>query len=248
LFGPNLANQKQNIKKGREIVQFVTFFRDVPDAQDESEDNDDLQIVEDVIDVEEKKSLVLAPYEAFFLAFGLGCLLVRDEQNQEMDIDALWSRFNEVNPDFAHQYAVYHHFRAKGYVVKEGTKFGGDFLLYKEGPPFYHALYCVKIMHKNENVTWQFISGLNRVTESTAKELILAQISESECCEQTSSSTQAEKSFAAKTSAESTSESEEAEKCPVKRRRISQNVHKLNHIKVEEMLIRRWVASKEREN
>lgn len=98
MFGPNLANQKQNIKKGREIVQFVTFFRDVPDAQDESEDNDDLQIVEDVIDVEEKKSLVLAPYEAFFLAFGLGCLLVRDEQNQEMDIDALWSRFNEVNP------------------------------------------------------------------------------------------------------------------------------------------------------
>merc|ERR1711884_18960 len=148
LFWPNLANQKQDIKKGREIVQFVTFFRGVPDAQDESEDNDDLQIVEDVIDVEEKKSLVLAPYEAFFLAFGLGCLLVRDEQNQEMDIDALWSRFNEVNPDFAHQYAVYHHFRAKGYVVKEGTKFGGDFLLYKEGPPFYHALYCVKIMHK----------------------------------------------------------------------------------------------------
>ena len=104
---------------------------------------------------------------------------------------------------------------------------------------------------QNENVTWQFISGLNRVTESTAKELILAQISESECCEQTSSSTQVEKSCeasAAKTSSESTSESEEAEKCPVKRRRISQNVHKLNHIKVEEMLIRRWVASKEREN
>ena len=53
-----------------------------------------------------------------------------------------------VVADFAHQYAVYHHFRAKGYVVKEGTKFGGDFLLYKEGPPFYHALYCVRIMHK----------------------------------------------------------------------------------------------------
>merc|ERR1712004_744401 len=99
----------------------------------------------------------------------------------------------------------------------------------------------------NENVTWQFISGLNRVTESTAKELILAQISESECCEQTSSSTQVEKSCEA-SAAKTSSESEEAEKCPVKRRRISQNVHKLNHIKVEEMLIRRWVASKEREN
>ena len=74
------------------------FFRVVPDAEVESEDNDDLQIVEDVIDVEEKKSLVLAPYEAFFLAFGLGCLLVRDEKSQEMSIDALWTRFNEANP------------------------------------------------------------------------------------------------------------------------------------------------------
>ena len=74
------------------------FFRVVPDAEVESEDNDDLQIVEDVIDVEEKKSLVLAPYEAFFLAFGLGCLLVRDEKSQEMSIDALWTRFNDVNP------------------------------------------------------------------------------------------------------------------------------------------------------
>ena len=40
-------------------------------------------------------------------------------------------RFFIIFADFPYQYAVYHHFRAKGYVVKDGTKFGCDFLLYK---------------------------------------------------------------------------------------------------------------------
>ena len=105
-------------------------------------------------------------------------------------------------------------------------------------------------------MTWQLLSGLNRVTESTAKELILAQISESKCCEQTFPPSKKVKSSAsASTSTAKTSQStdyeeeEETEKkCPVKRRKISQNVHQLNHIKVQEILIRRWVASKDREN
>ena len=63
--------------------------------------------------------------------------------------------------DFPYQYAVYHHFRAKGYVVKDGTKFGCDFLLYKEGPPFYHAQYSVRIMQPQQNVKWQFMRLLN---------------------------------------------------------------------------------------
>ena len=103
-------------------------------------------------------------------------------------------------------------------------------------------------------MTWQLLSGLNRVTESTAKELILAQISESKCCEQTFPPSKKVKSSAsaststAKTSQSTDYEEETEKKCPVKRRKISQNVHQLNHIKVQEILIRRWVASKDREN
>ena len=119
--------------------------------------------------------------------------------------------------DFPYQYAVYHHFRAKGYVVKDGLKFGVDYLLYKEGPPFYHARYSVrieKICRKNSRISWQYLSGLNRITESSGKELIVAQVSKSMIeCEKDS--------------------------------KISIS-DILRHIKVSEILIRRWVPSQER--
>ena len=73
--------------------------------------------------------------------------------------------------------------------------------------------------------------GLNRVTESSGKELLIAQISESQCCQ-------------------------DLDTCallatPTKRskvKRISEKVHKLHHIHIKEMLIRRWVPSQERHN
>lgn len=48
----------------------------------------------------------------------------------------LWFRFD--NPFLVH-YAVYHHFRSLGWVVKGGIKFCVDYLLYKRGPVFHHA-------------------------------------------------------------------------------------------------------------
>lgn len=129
-----------------------------------------------VIDLEDS-SLNLSFEEAFFLAFGLGCLLVTNSNGEEQSLDQLWSFFCRNQPDFPRKYAVYHHFRTKGFVVKEGTKFGSDFLLYKDGPPFFHAQYSVRIVEK---ITWKEMSGLNRVTESAGKELLLVQINQKE--------------------------------------------------------------------
>ena len=71
-------------------------------------------------------------------------------------------------------------------------------------------------MKQNEEINWKFISGLNRVTESCGKELLLAQISETKY--------DIEKS---------------EEKNPIK--------NYLRHIIIKETLIRRWVASQERD-
>ena len=60
-------------------------------------------------------------------------------------LDELWRRFNSLIENFCENYAVYHYFRSKGWVVKDGTKFGVNFLLYQEGPAYYHAQYSVKI-------------------------------------------------------------------------------------------------------
>lgn len=56
----------------------------------------------------------------------------------EADAECLWKRPD--NP-FLVKYAVYHHFRSLGWVVKNGIKFCVDLLLYKKGPAFTHAEY-----------------------------------------------------------------------------------------------------------
>lgn len=126
-----------------------------------------------------EQTLLLADYEAVFLAKALGCLLVTKEGDKgPLTIDQLWKYFCDLNDDFPHRYAVYHHFRSKNWVVKDGTKYGNDFLLYKDGPPFYHATYSVRIQTVTP-LSWNELAALNRVSESAAKELLIVQVVES---------------------------------------------------------------------
>lgn len=105
-------------------------------------------------------NLELLPEEAMYLSYALGCLVVRKESmdskaqqfkgkqkqgGKEFTIDQLWKRFVNDDQKFVARYAVYHHYRAKGWVVRSGLKFGADYVLYPVGPPFYHAQFTVMI-------------------------------------------------------------------------------------------------------
>lgn len=39
----------------------------------------------------------------------------------------MWKLFRNAQSGFVDRYIGYHYFRAKGWVVKAGTKYGGDF-------------------------------------------------------------------------------------------------------------------------
>ncbi|KAG0326425.1 tRNA splicing endonuclease subunit sen2 [Dissophora globulifera] len=59
----------------------------------------------------------------------------------------------ELEPDnpFITRYVVYHHYRSQGWIVKDGLKYGTDYLLYQKGVVFGHSQYAVKIIHgRNE--------------------------------------------------------------------------------------------------
>ena len=174
--------------------------------------------------------LRLELWEAFFLSYGLGCLLISDcdsdNCDEDMSIDDMWDKFCKVHPSFPQKYAVYHHFRSKGWVVKNGCKFGADYLLYKDGPPFYHASYSVwirQLMNNDENsanikelpkLDWTSLSGLNRVTESASKELLLVDIHEPNDVKD----------------------------------KMNTITDYINCIRLEEVLVRRWVASSEKQD
>lgn len=59
--------------------------------------------------------------------YGLGCLQIVNLENNILNIDDCWNLFAESESNFVHKYVVYHYFRSKGYVVKPGIKFGGDY-------------------------------------------------------------------------------------------------------------------------
>ncbi|PIN99535.1 hypothetical protein AB205_0047590, partial [Aquarana catesbeiana] len=60
-------------------------------------------------------------------------------EEEPLTIQKLWEIFCEAQQNFQTGYMAYHHFRSKGWVPKVGLKYGTDLLLYRKGPPFYHA-------------------------------------------------------------------------------------------------------------
>lgn len=161
----------------------------LPDSDSETENY--LKHIKPRIECESfpvRESLHLTFEETFFLMFGLGCLQLIDFDGSLMDIKSTWLYFCKEDKNFIQKYVVYHYFRSKGWVVKPGLKYGGDFLLYKQGPPFYHASYIVIIEVVDadlltlipskcmRNMTWNDLFGLDRLSETTAKEILFAQV------------------------------------------------------------------------
>ncbi|KFQ66307.1 tRNA-splicing endonuclease subunit Sen2 [Phaethon lepturus] len=163
--------------------------------------------------------LQLSLEEAFFLVYALGCLSIYYGE-EPLTILKLWEVFSEVKPNFKTTYMAYHYFRSKGWVPKVGLKYGTDLLLYRKGPPFYHASYSVIAELVDGNfegslrrpLSWKSLAGLNRTTVNASKELML--------CYLIRPSDMTEKEM-------STPE------C-------------MKRIKVQELIVTRWVSSRER--
>lgn len=163
--------------------------------------------------------LQLSLEEAFFLAYALGCLSIYYEK-EPLTIVRLWQAFTAVQPAFRTTYMAYHYFRSKGWVPKVGLKYGTDLLLYRKGPPFYHASYSVIIELVDDNFegslrrpfSWKSLAALSRVSGNVSKELML--------CYLIKPSTM-------------TNEDMETPEC-------------MKRIQVQEVILSRWVSSRER--
>jgi len=139
-------------------------------------------------------SLQLELCEAFYLSHALGCLVVsreEEEECQEMSLLQMWRQYSKLESDFPYRYAAYHHFRSRGWVTRSGYSMGSDWLLYKLGPPFYHASFTVyveavcgstgKVLSKPgliHPVTWTQLLALNRLNENVNKHMLLARVEE----------------------------------------------------------------------
>jgi tRNA-intron lyase len=112
---------------------------------------------------------LLSLEEAYFSAFALGRLQILDRQETPLTLEKSWNLFQQSSPAFPIRYAAHHHFRAKGWLVTPGIKFGGDLLLYEKGPAFNHAGLIVKIESKNLKSDWCSILSLVRLAAAANK-------------------------------------------------------------------------------
>lgn len=76
-----------------------------------------------------------------------------NRQTANLNLINLWSKCiklsQTVNQCFITKYAAYFYFRSKGFIVKNGIKFGSDFVLYSRNPSFVHSTYSVLLVKKS---------------------------------------------------------------------------------------------------
>ncbi|KAG1962684.1 tRNA-splicing endonuclease subunit Sen2 [Pimephales promelas] len=127
--------------------------------------------------------LQLSYEEAFFLVYALGCLSIY-YSGEALSVAQVWTMFRSLQPNFSFSYAAYHYFRSKGWVPKYGIKYGTDLMLYRKGPPFYHASYSVVVERSDvcfrgallRSFSWRTLAALSRITGNVSKELMLCYV------------------------------------------------------------------------
>lgn len=158
--------------------------------------------------IENQEHLQLNLAEAFFLTYALGILQVRHQATPALlptrELFTLFRQHSyfpprdpqDLRPDdpFLLQYAVYHHFRSLGWVVRPGIKFAVDWLLYLRGPVFSHAEFAVIVLpaythphwrstselqkstKKAESKSWWWLHCVNRVQSQVRKSLVICYV------------------------------------------------------------------------
>ncbi|XP_015350522.1 tRNA-splicing endonuclease subunit Sen2 isoform X1 [Marmota marmota marmota] len=163
--------------------------------------------------------LQLSLEEAFFLVYALGCLSIYYEK-EPLTILKLWQAFTSIQPTFRTTYMAYHYFRSKGWVPKVGLKYGTDFLLYWKGPPFYHASYSVIVELVDDRLEGSLRRPFSWKSLATLSRISVNVSKELMLCYLIKPSTM-------------TDEEMESPEC-------------MKRIKVQEVILSRWVSSRER--
>ncbi|CAN3373906.1 hypothetical protein DIURU_005590 [Diutina rugosa] len=82
----------------------------------------------------------------------------------------------QLGPAGRIEYAAYHYFRSLGWCVRDGLKFGAEFLLYKRGPVFGHAEFAIKVVSRHHQPQWTEMATVARVIGTVNKTLVVCYV------------------------------------------------------------------------
>lgn len=116
--------------------------------------------------------VIYSPFESLYL-IEIGKSEIFKE-NKKISKENLIKLFSKKDKEFFTKYLVFKELRKKGYIVKAGLKFGGDFRVYdKNNFNSSHAKYICYPIKSTKIETKDFIAK-TRISHSTGKKLLLA--------------------------------------------------------------------------
>ncbi|XP_059609549.1 uncharacterized protein LOC132256953 [Phlebotomus argentipes] len=123
--------------------------------------------------------LYLLKEEAFFLHNCLKCLKIVTENQEILSTESIFDHFCRSRKNFVTSFIAYQYLKSKKWVIKSGLKFGGDFLLYREGPEIYHSSYVVFLQDEGTVLKGINLQSLYRTTEASGKDLLILHVNQS---------------------------------------------------------------------
>ncbi|SMN21637.1 similar to Saccharomyces cerevisiae YLR105C SEN2 Subunit of the tRNA splicing endonuclease, which is composed of Sen2p, Sen15p, Sen34p, and Sen54p [Maudiozyma saulgeensis] len=134
------------------------------------------EVINENGEIRQLESLELMPVETLFLSFALDVLDVTPSDFIiKHCMDNSFDYTDELHKLLI-QYSAYHHYRSHGWCVRSGIKFGSDYILYKRGPPFQHADFCVMVLDSNCSKPYTWYSTMARVCGGANKTLLLCYV------------------------------------------------------------------------
>jgi len=116
--------------------------------------------------------VVYSVYEVLYLLENKKAKLIKGKQAKRLEFEDFLKTV-KINNTI---YTVFRDLRNKGYVIKEGLKFGADFRVYERGenPKKSHAKYLLYTLESKQKMDLTDFCAKARVAHSTKKILLLA--------------------------------------------------------------------------
>ena len=118
-------------------------------------------------------------YEAVFL-YEKKRVEIFDSKSKPIEYEKLFAALSRKVKDFRAKFLVFRDLSIRGYRVKTGLKFGGDFRVYDKGKSVndVHARWVVYVTRENKRFSWHEFASKNRVAHSTRKKVLIAIVDE----------------------------------------------------------------------
>ncbi|OQR95486.1 hypothetical protein THRCLA_22134 [Thraustotheca clavata] len=112
----------------------------------------------------------LLPIESMYLAS------IERLEFEAMTVKMAWITFIKKDATFVSRYALYHHYRAQGWIVQSGLAYGTVYALYRFSPNQVHSEYLVHFDPANKPMSWSNMQMLTRLSEDVKKTILLCQL------------------------------------------------------------------------